>query len=342
MVAVKAHEAERILRNLSPSWRVILLYGPDSGLVSERAGLLARAGVDDPGDPFQLVRIDGDALASDPVRLSDEAGTIGLFGSRRVLWISPTTRGLLSAVEPLLANPPEDALVIIEAGELQRSNPLRVACERAGGALAIPCYGDTGKDLGEVIDAAMQAAGKRLSRPVRDLLASSLGSDRMVSRRELEKLVLYVGEQPEITAADVTATVGDNAAREIDMLVDAVFAGQMPILDRTLSRLEREGTDGNAVLASLLRHALGLLKARMAYDEGKSLREAGLLIRGLPYPRMAAVETCIKVWSANQLQEVVTIAGQASAQLRADSQMGPYIVKRALWTICRMQAKARR
>ena len=127
MVAIKAHEAERALQRLDPAWRVILLYGPDNGLVSERAALIARAAVDDPSDAFQLIRMDGDAVAGDPARLADEANTIGLFGSRRALRVSASARSLLTAVEPLLARPSDDALVVIEAGELQKSNPLRLA-----------------------------------------------------------------------------------------------------------------------------------------------------------------------------------------------------------------------
>lgn len=341
MVAIKAHEAERTLQRLNPAWRMILFYGPDSGLVAERAAAVSRAAVDDPADPFQLIRMDGDAVAADPARLSDEANTIGLFGNRRALRISPTGRTLLPAVEPLLANPPVDALVVIEAGELQRTNPLRLACERAGSALAVPCYGDTARDLGTVIDMAVQAAGKRMARPARDLLAASLGSDRMVSRQELDKLILYCGDAPEITASDVAAVVGDSAAREIDTLVDAVFAGQLPVLDITMAKLAGEGIDGNAVVAALLRHALGLLKARSAMDAGKTSKEAAGLMRGLPFPRQAAVETAIRNWSVTRLREAVQMIGQASASLRSDGELGRLLLMRALWTLTRMGASAK-
>ena len=341
MVAIKAHEAERTLQRPNPAWRVILLYGPDTGLIAERAAAISRAAVDDPSDPFQLIRMDGDAVAGDAARLSDEANTIGLFGNRRALRVSPTTRNLLPAVEPLLARPPIDALVIIEAGELQRSNPLRVACERAPGALAIPCYGDTARDLGTVIDTAVQAAGKRISRPVRDLLAASLGSDRLVSRQELDKLILYCGDTPDISADDVTAIIGDSAAREIDTLVDAVFAGQLAVLDVTMAKLSGEGIDGNAVLASLLRHALGLLRARAAADDGKSGKDAMNLMRGLPYPRQAAAEAAIRTWNLPRLRETIQILGQASASLRSDGDLGRHLLMRALWTITRMASSAK-
>ena len=82
MVAIKAHEAERTLARLDPAWRVILFYGPDAGLVSERGAALARTSVDDPLDAFQLVRMDGDAVAA----FSVGAGPSGTRRHRSRCW----------------------------------------------------------------------------------------------------------------------------------------------------------------------------------------------------------------------------------------------------------------
>ena len=113
MVAIKTHEAGRTLARIDPAWRLILFYGPDAGLVSERGAALARTSVDDPLDAFQLVRMDGDSVAADPLKLVDEANTIGLFGGRRAIRLSPTSKPLLAAVEPLIATPSQDSLVSI-------------------------------------------------------------------------------------------------------------------------------------------------------------------------------------------------------------------------------------
>ena len=59
--------------------------------------------------------------------------------------LPPTGIALLSAVDPLLASPSQDAIVIVEAGDLQRGNPLRLACEKARTALVVPCYGDAAR-----------------------------------------------------------------------------------------------------------------------------------------------------------------------------------------------------
>src|SRR5262245_12674966 len=87
MVALKAHEADAFVKRPDPAKPVVLVYGPDSGLVGERARALIDSAVDDSNDPFQLVRIDGDDLNGNPLRLVEEANTIPLFGGKRAVWV---------------------------------------------------------------------------------------------------------------------------------------------------------------------------------------------------------------------------------------------------------------
>jgi hypothetical protein len=61
VVAVKTGDVAGTLRRIPPGIAVVLVYGPDAGLVGERARAAAEATVSDPNDPFQLVRIEGDA-----------------------------------------------------------------------------------------------------------------------------------------------------------------------------------------------------------------------------------------------------------------------------------------
>ena len=78
----------------------------------------------------------------------------------------------------------------------------------------MPCYGDAARDLGSIIDEMVRAAGKSIDRTTRDHLTGLLGGDRQTSRREIEKLLLYVGTDPAVQAEHIDAVVGDTAQRE--------------------------------------------------------------------------------------------------------------------------------
>src|SRR4051812_48145223 len=122
-----SRDVEAFLGRPDPAYPVLLLYGPNAGLAHERARQLARASVPDPEDPFQLIRMDGDEIAGDPMRLADEAHTLGLFGGRRAIWVTAGSRNLAPVLQPVLATPPSDAVIVVEAGDLSGRNPLRVA-----------------------------------------------------------------------------------------------------------------------------------------------------------------------------------------------------------------------
>jgi DNA polymerase-3 subunit delta len=146
MVAVKSHEAERFLARPPPHIYLYLVFGTDAGLVAERARKIVSRAVDDPKDPFQLVRIGGDELANDPARLADEANTIPLFGGRRAIWIEAQGKAFVAAFEPVLGAPPRDCTIVIEAGALKKDAPLRTLCERESNAAAIPIPPRTSRD----------------------------------------------------------------------------------------------------------------------------------------------------------------------------------------------------
>src|SRR5262249_59466985 len=102
MVALSPPEIEAFVRRPDPARAVVLVFGPDLGLVRERAEAVIHASVDDPRDPFALVRLDGDDLASDPMRLIDEAQTVPLFGGRRAIHLRVGGKNIVAAGEPRL------------------------------------------------------------------------------------------------------------------------------------------------------------------------------------------------------------------------------------------------
>ena len=179
MTAVKAGEVEGLLRRgPDPRIAVILVYGPDTGLVAERARLLAERAVDDPSDPFALVKLDGDVLASDPGRLMDEAGTVGLFGGKRAVWVRSGSRNYAPAVDAVLKQEGGDTRIVVEAGDLAKTAPLRVVCERSPRALAIPCYPDDAGTLADLIERTAKGLGFSVRR-----MTSGAGHDGMAIQR---------------------------------------------------------------------------------------------------------------------------------------------------------------
>ena len=311
MTTVKAGDIEALLRRGPPAQvAVILVYGPDTGLVFERAKRLAESFVTDPDDPFALVKIDGDILAQDVGRLVDEAGTVGLFGGQRSIWVRPGSRNSAPAVDLALKAEIPGARIVVEAGDLAKSAPLRTLCEKSPRALALPCYADDERALADLIDRTLQDQGLRIAREARDVLAVSLGGDRRASLSEIEKLALYARGQTEVGLDDVEAVVSDVAGSVLNILIDAAFSGRSADVERDDRRFRHEGMDPSAILGAALRHALTLLATRLA-GEGQSPSVMVGNWRGLHFRRKATVESQLARWSPTALRHAVQLLQEA-------------------------------
>ena len=326
---VKGAAAERFLRRPDPV-PLILLYGPDNGLVSERGAALARA-LGDVNDAFAVTRLDGAELAGDPARLADEALTIGLFAARRLVWVRNAGNALAPVVKALLQDPPRDCVVLLEAGDLKRGAALREAVERDRTAVAIACYRDSEQDLARLVEAEMTAAGLGLSPDARAFLVSQLGGDRLASRGELAKLVLYAGGQERVTLEDVRAVVGDVADFQLNDLVDAAAEGRVQAVEQGMRRAAGAGVAGPAVATVALRHFETLHRARAALDAGEPVDAVLASLRPPPFPqRRERLARQARQWRLPALEAVLDGLGRASLETRRKPALAFEIAERAL------------
>jgi DNA polymerase III subunit delta len=261
------------LQRPDPEIRAVLLFGPDSGLVRERAATIARSICPDLTDPFRVADLSATTIAADPARLGDEAAQLSLTGGRRVVRVRGAGDPLAKLFGEFLGDPPGDAFVVAEAGELPSRSALRRAFEAARCGAAIGCYPDGPRELAAVIRDTLAEHRVSASRDAAQFLVEHLGGDRLLTRSELEKLRLYAGEGGKIELDDARLSVSDTAALELDDAVMAAAEGDMARVERVLGRVLQEGESPVSIIRALLRHLqrLHALAARLA--AGASLEE---------------------------------------------------------------------
>lgn len=332
MAQKKGHEVDAFLRRPDMGYAVYLVYGPNAGLAHQRARQLARSATPNPEDPFQLIRMDGDEIAGDPLRLADEANTIGLFGGKRAIWVRAGSRNLSPSLQPVLAAPPKDAVIVIEAGDLQARNPVRVAVEAAKAGMALPCFADEPRDVAGLVDAVLREHQLTIAPDAREALTDLLGADRMLTLSELEKLATYAHGARTVTLADVEAVMADEKVAVVDGVVDAVFLGQVEALDRGIARLFGEGEDAGVTMGAALRHAMTLHRSRIALDKGADPEAVERNARVF-YKRKSAFKRQLGRWTAPALESAIATLRDGQAQARRSGAMAETVVSRIFLTI---------
>lgn len=301
MSEIKSHEFDGFLQRPLRDNRLYLVYGPDRGLVSERASqIAAKTGVA-LDDPFSLIKLDASDLQQSPGRLLDEVNTIGLFGGEKLVWIraSGTEKTLVDSFSALAQQPPDGSYVIIEAGDLKKGTGVRKIGETARSVVAIACYSDDARALNGLIDHELGQEGLRITPAARQRLNEALGGDRIASRNEIRKLALYCRGLAMIEEEHVSEIVGDASAISVDDAIDAVLKGDVDGLQHAIRKITASKTAIFLVLQACLKQfqLLDLMRAEMDDRRQQPSEVIATLGRHLHFRRKPLVEAALKTWT---------------------------------------------
>ncbi|MFM8701851.1 MAG: DNA polymerase III subunit delta [Hyphomicrobiales bacterium] len=336
---LKSGDVDRFVNQPGDKYSIFLVYGPDSGLVSERCKRLAHRLAGDAEDPFNVVRLDADDPGVDADRVANELNTIGLFGDAKLVRLRVGNRTSIAGFNHLLERRAPNRL-LIEAGDLSSKSALRVAIERADFGVALPCYGDEQRDLPWLLDGMLRERGQKISAEAKTELMGLLGSDRLLTRQEIEKLSLYAFGKPQIESSDIDAIIADTSALLVDQIIDHVFSGNPAEADRALERALQENQAPDYVLASALRHAIILRNARFQYEAGRSTSDLERDFR-IFYKRQLMFRQQLARWTIEALENAIGLLGEGQNLLRNSTVNNGTVLSRTFLTLALAARRAR-
>lgn len=331
MVAVKSHLAAGFLKALDARTPAILVFGSDAGLVAERARAAAERLSSLESPPGEIIRIEDAELEEDPGRLAVELQTVPMFGGRKIIRTSASRRMTASVLKPLLTGEPLVGAIVVEAGALKADDALRALFEKSAHAAAIACYADEGRDLEALVSEVLDTAGVRIDADARTALLARLGADRALSRGELEKLVLYVGDRKTIEPADVDAIVGDASALAIERILSAATGGRAAPALAEFDRACASGESPQMVIAALQRHLHRLHRVRSAVDAGRTMDDAVRHLRPPVYfKEKDALTAQVRAWTTARLTDALSRSREAARAARLTPLLDVALAERLL------------
>jgi DNA polymerase-3 subunit delta len=313
----------------------LLFYGPDEGLAHEYATLAQRAVLGAGDDPFRLAELTPEDVRDDGARLADELNAISMLGGRRVVRIAGAGNAIAGQIaDAIAAQAAGSALLIVEAGDIGSKAELVKVFESAARAGAFGCYRDSGAQLGPLIAAHLKAGGYGIARDAQAYLSERLGGDRGVTRSELDKLMLYIGEpKREITLTDAATCIGDRAAFALDDLIGAAAEGDSTGLDRQYARSFAE-VEAIQLLRNSARHfqRLHQLVARMAAGDTFEAA-AGALRPPIFWNQRERMQRQARLWSVARIGRALERLIEAESEAMRHYPIKDEIAQRALMDI---------
>lgn len=311
-------DIESFTQNPNPAARVILVYGPDDGLMRERSSIIGKTIVEDLNDPFNVAVLSNDQLGDDPARLGDEANAMSMMGGNRLIRVEDAGDKITQLIKDYLASPNENALIILEGSDLGPRSSLRKLCESAKNAAALPCYVDDERNLGQIIRRAMQDEGLQIEPDAVNWLAANISGNRQKIRSELEKLSIYkASDKSPVTLNDAQEICGQAGAQSFDDLVYATGGNNPTTAMKAFATLVDEGIAEIAVLRALQNHFRRLHLAKSIMEEGRSADEAMKnLMPPIFFKQQNAFKGQLNRWQLKKLDIILEKLSELEAQTK--------------------------
>ncbi len=331
VVAVKANQAQSFVAKPDAKFRAVLFFGPDAGLVSERAQVYAKASAERTNPPGELLRLDDNDLDGDPDRLHVELGTVPMFGGPKIVRAAAGRRINAQLLKSLVDEGQNQGLLIIEAGNLKPDESLRALFEKSQHAAAVACYADGAQDLEGLIREVLRDEKLSITDEARQALVERLGADRALSRGEVEKLALYAHGKGEIDLDDVEAVVGDVSELALERVFNAAASGQTTKAISECARAVSAGESAQTIILATQRHFQRLHRVRAAADRGGSIDDVLRTMRPpLHFRQKDLLAAQCRMWTTPKLTDALSRISVAAKAARTNSSLEDQLAERML------------
>lgn len=340
MTALKGRAIKAFLEKRDPAIAAVLVYGPDSGLVRERAALLARRIVDDLNDPFNAIELTDSDLRDEPGRLADEVAALSFSGGERVVRLRTVGEASAKPADTLIKGLENGAvkangLVIIEGGDLSPRSGLRKMFEKTKSAVALPCYADAPTDVRDLAREMARGEALRFDDDGLNLLVATLGDDHALTRSEIEKLILFKGLKASrsgsdtISVDDVRASTVDGPGQALEEATAAAVDGAPTALSAALFKAEAAGASPIGLLRALQRQVSRVRMARLHMERGDSAANAMKKLRPpVFFGEQRAFENRLRKWPLRRLDLAARMLIDAELEAKASAAPQREIIER--------------
>ncbi len=338
---ISAGRVDEFIAKPDPAIVAVLVYGPDSGLVHERAMSLAHNVVNDLSDPFRVAELTGAAINESPASLADEMLAMSFGGGERLVIIRDAIESVTAPLKSALDAADEadaSVIVVIEGGNLAAKSGLRKLCESRNDAAALPCYPDDEEGRARLARGVIQSAGLTISADALRTLAGILGEDRLSNRGEIEKLILFAGPNAEITEEDVLSSIGDSGTTSLDETIYAAADGNIVELDRSIERFWSDGGEPVGLMRAAQRHFQRLHRVSGLLASGESYETAARRLRPPVFWKVASrFQNQSRSWQGNAIEQALLRLTEAELALKTTGTPGQAACGRTLLAIASMR-----
>ena len=240
----------------------ILIYGPNEGLVRDNFLKLKEIFNQNNAEEINFT---GKLINDQPEALIDEIQTVSMFNDQKIIIIEQPIDKNIELFEEAFTALPDHTLIIILASNLTKTSKIRKFFENSEQYFSCANYEDDFRSNSQQIQNLEKSINKTLNRDIKNYLNQNLSSDRMISKNEIEKLILLYAENDQIPELEnIKLIFNDNPDLGLNKISQLAFSGQPKKVSINLNKIFAEGVSPVAIIRVMLNYVLRIQTTQIA------------------------------------------------------------------------------
>ena len=329
----RSYQVNSLTSQIQNDFKGALIFGPDLGVAQEVSEKVASFIVPDIKDEFRVSKITHSKIKEINSILLDEGNAPALFGGRKLVWLKDGDNTVQEAIQNYFERIKTDSFLLITAGNLTKNSVLRSFCEEHPDILAIACYADNVRDTTSFIREILNTYQVQVSPQALSLLVERLGENRGVTKKEIEKLITYIGDNTKIEIEDVRAVITDTQDSSTESFCRAVAMGDQEMVEKSYRLLLENEENPVGIVRILLIYFNKLLLA--AHSMEKNGIDAALkkIMRPTQFELKGSFENQLRIWKKPFVLKVLDLLLDTEKQIKSTGFPAEVVLGRALLQI---------
>jgi len=270
------------------------------------------------------------------------AMTPSMLGGRRLVLFRHAERLTEKDAQRLAAyaeNPPEAAVLIVTAGgtgsgtlKPRTPAPPGRLKDLALAAATLPCSTPKEGEIKNLIRRRLAAEKKEIDPEALQVVVDFIGQDMTAVMKEMDKLLLFLGDRARITTSDVEEMIPHLKAHSIFELVDALSCADARSAVSIIRDMLVSGAQPVQMLPMIRWHFMRLWRMKALLEEGRSVSEAAKAAKIVGFRAKEYAAQVGKITHA-AFHDVIRELYRTDVQLKSRSGKGGVVLDRMVLSI---------
>ena len=330
---IKSYEIKKNTQNFF-KYNFYLLYGENVGLKND-IGDIIKISTKQKDDKIEILLLYENEILNNEENFYNFVYSGSLFGNKKIITIFEATDKIIKKISNVFDKSPENVLVIIFSGILEKKSKLRNFFEKSKETICIPCYLDSEKDLEIIAQSEFRKNNISLSRDAINLLIEKSNSDRNNLRNEIEKIKSYSLNKKNLELNEIKSLINFSGDYKSDILVNECLCGNISQYKKIISELYVNTVSQILLLRILSNKAQRLLKIKEQKNKSNNLDN--LINDAKPsifWKEKPLVKKQLSLWSLNELKKMITGINNTELLCKKNPQISKAIFFNFFLEIC--------